>query len=158
MMNEKRYCRTSASSHWRMLRPGSKSRSTLLTAERGLRLLIWSMGRKQNFRARSGETISTRSRCKQERIICRHCARFSNNASDGSVFDEQKRKRDGAIECLSNDMNSSPNTPSLHYSLGLMTAADFHDIAPPVDYSLISPWLVFLMVFAGLSLLGLLVW
>ncbi len=55
-------------------------------------------------------------------------------------------------------MNSSPNTPLLYYSIGFLAAAEFHDIAPPVDYSLISPWLVFVMVFVALSLLGLLVW
>jgi len=62
------------------------------------------------------------------------------------------------MECWSNDMNSSLNTPLLHDSVGLLAAAEFHDIAPPVDYSLISPWLVFVIVFAALSLLGLVVW
>ena len=37
-------------------------------------------------------------------------------------------------------------------------AEEFHDIAPPVDYSLIPPWLVFVIVFVALSLLGLVVW
>jgi len=37
-------------------------------------------------------------------------------------------------------------------------AEEFHDIAPPVDYSLIPPWLVFVIAFVGLSLLGLVVW
>lgn len=40
----------------------------------------------------------------------------------------------------------------------LLAAEEFHDIAPAVDYSLIPPWLVFVIAFAGLSLLGLLVW
>ena len=39
-----------------------------------------------------------------------------------------------------------------------LLAEEFHDIAPPVDYSLIPPWLVFVIVFVVLSLLGLLVW
>jgi len=37
-------------------------------------------------------------------------------------------------------------------------AEEFHDITPPVDYSLIPPWLVFVIVFVALSLLGLVVW
>jgi Domain of unknown function (DUF4381) len=37
-------------------------------------------------------------------------------------------------------------------------ADEFHDISPPVDYSLIPPWLVFVIVFVALSLLGLMVW
>jgi hypothetical protein len=37
-------------------------------------------------------------------------------------------------------------------------AEEFHDITPPVDYSLIPPWLVFVIAFVGLSLLGLVVW
>lgn len=37
-------------------------------------------------------------------------------------------------------------------------AEEFHDISPPVDYSLIPPWLVFVIVFVALSLIGLLVW
>lgn len=37
-------------------------------------------------------------------------------------------------------------------------AEEFHDISPPVDYSLIPPWLVFVIVFVALSLLGLVVW
>ena len=39
-----------------------------------------------------------------------------------------------------------------------LLAEEFHDIAPPVDYSLIPPWLVFVIVFVALSLLGLVVW
>jgi hypothetical protein len=37
-------------------------------------------------------------------------------------------------------------------------AEELHDISPPVDYSLIPPWLVFVIVFVALSLLGLAVW
>ena len=40
----------------------------------------------------------------------------------------------------------------------LAAAEEFHDIAPPVDYSLLPPWLVFVIVFVTLSLLGLIVW
>lgn len=39
-----------------------------------------------------------------------------------------------------------------------LAAEEFHDIAPPVDYSLIPPWLVFVIAFVVLSTLGLLVW
>ena len=35
---------------------------------------------------------------------------------------------------------------------------DVHEIAPPVDYSLIPPWLIFLGVFVSLTVIGLLVW
>ena len=58
-------------------------------------------------------------------------------------------------------MNSLSNTPSLQYSIApalLVLAEEFHDIAPPVDYSLIPPWLVFVIAFVVLSLLGLVVW
>jgi hypothetical protein len=44
------------------------------------------------------------------------------------------------------------------FSVSTLTAEEFHDIAPPVDYSLIPPWLIFIGVFATLSLLGLGVW
>jgi hypothetical protein len=37
-------------------------------------------------------------------------------------------------------------------------AEEFHDIAPPVDYSLLPPWLVFVIAFVVLSALGLGVW
>jgi hypothetical protein len=40
----------------------------------------------------------------------------------------------------------------------LVLAEEFHDIAPPIDYSLISPWMVFVVVFVALSLFGLIVW
>ena len=58
-------------------------------------------------------------------------------------------------------MSSRNNTPILHYSITpvlLVLAEEFHDIAPPVDYSLIPPWLVFVITFVILSLLGLVVW
>jgi hypothetical protein len=37
-------------------------------------------------------------------------------------------------------------------------AQDFHDISPPVDYSLIPTWLVFVCAFFALALIGLIVW
>ncbi len=37
-------------------------------------------------------------------------------------------------------------------------AEEFHDIAPPVDYSLIPPWLIFLGVFVSLTIIGLIAW
>jgi hypothetical protein len=40
----------------------------------------------------------------------------------------------------------------------LLAAEELHDIAPPVDYSLIPPWLVFVIAFVVLSALGLVVW
>jgi hypothetical protein len=43
-------------------------------------------------------------------------------------------------------------------SIPILIAEEFHDIAPPVDYSLIPTWLVFVIVFVSLSLLGLVVW
>src|SRR5260370_18743811 len=61
----------------------------------------------------------------------------------------------------SNQMNSPFKRSLLHYSFVpalLVAAEEFHDIAPPVDYSLIPPWLVFVIAFAVLSLLGLVIW
>jgi hypothetical protein len=57
-------------------------------------------------------------------------------------------------------MNSPVNTPLLHYSItpALLAAEEFHDIAPPLDYSLISPWLIFVGVFVLLTVIGLIVW
>ena len=42
--------------------------------------------------------------------------------------------------------------------MSILFAEEFHDIAPPVDYSLIPPWAIFVATFIGLSLLGLLGW
>jgi hypothetical protein len=56
-------------------------------------------------------------------------------------------------------MNSPATTPLLHYSITpLVLAEEFHDIAPPVDYSLLSPWLIFLGVFVSLTVIGLIIW
>lgn len=40
----------------------------------------------------------------------------------------------------------------------LILAQELHDIAPPVDYSLVPPWVVFAAAFVLLSLIGLVVW
>jgi hypothetical protein len=40
----------------------------------------------------------------------------------------------------------------------IFLAQVFHDIAPPVDYSLLPKWIVFAASFAGLSILGLIIW
>jgi hypothetical protein len=56
-------------------------------------------------------------------------------------------------------MISPATTPLLHYSMTpLLLAEEFHDITPPVDYSLISPWLIFLGVFVLLTAIGLIMW
>jgi hypothetical protein len=66
------------------------------------------------------------------------------------------------MEHWSKGMNSSFNRASLHCSITpallVLAAEEFHDIAPPVDYSLIPPWLVFVIAFVALSLLGLVGW
>src|SRR3984893_15915866 len=65
----------------------------------------------------------------------------------------------GAAERWSNEMNSPATTPLLQYSIThLLLAEEFHDIAPPIDYSLISPWLIFLGMFVLLTAIGLIVW
>jgi hypothetical protein len=37
-------------------------------------------------------------------------------------------------------------------------AEEFHDIAPAVDYSLLSPWVIFVGMFVLLTVIGLIVW
>jgi hypothetical protein len=39
-----------------------------------------------------------------------------------------------------------------------LATADIHEIAPPVDYSLVPPWVIYAAVIAGLALLGFLAW
>lgn len=39
-----------------------------------------------------------------------------------------------------------------------VAAENFHEIAPPVDYSFIPAWAIFLASFVALSLIGLIVW
>jgi len=40
----------------------------------------------------------------------------------------------------------------------IFAAEEFHDIAPPVDYSLLPPWVIFAGVLVALVLAGLLAW
>ncbi len=47
---------------------------------------------------------------------------------------------------------------SLPVRLGLLSQQNFHEIAPPVDYSFIPTWAIFLASFVGLCLVGLIVW
>jgi hypothetical protein len=42
--------------------------------------------------------------------------------------------------------------------MSIFAAEEFHDIAPPVDYSLVPPWVIFVGTFVGLALLGLVAW
>jgi len=42
--------------------------------------------------------------------------------------------------------------------MSLFAAEEFHDIAPPIDYSLIAPWVVFVATFIALAVIGLVVW
>ena len=50
-------------------------------------------------------------------------------------------------------------TPPMSVSfMSIFIAEEFHDIAPPVDYSLIPAWVVFVAVFFALAIIGLIVW
>ena len=40
----------------------------------------------------------------------------------------------------------------------IFLAQEFHDIAPPVDYSLVPPWIIFSAAFLALTALGLITW
>jgi hypothetical protein len=40
----------------------------------------------------------------------------------------------------------------------LFFAQQFHDIAPPVDYSLLPTWVIFCIAFLALTLIGLIIW
>jgi Domain of unknown function (DUF4381) len=63
------------------------------------------------------------------------------------------------MEQWSNEMNFLANTALLPYSItAALLAEEFHDIAPPVDYSLVPPWVMFLVAFCSLALVGLIVW
>ena len=42
--------------------------------------------------------------------------------------------------------------------MSIFLAQNFHDIAPPIDYSLIPPWLIFLGAFVALAIIGLIAW
>ena len=39
-----------------------------------------------------------------------------------------------------------------------LAAADIHEIAPPVDYSLVPPWVIYVGIALGLTILGLIGW
>jgi hypothetical protein len=59
-------------------------------------------------------------------------------------------------------MNPPVNTPLLQHSIApavsVLAAEEFHDIAPPIDYSLLSPWMIFIGVFVALTVIGLILW
>lgn len=40
----------------------------------------------------------------------------------------------------------------------LFAVADIHEIAPPVDYSLVPPWVVFVCVLLGVAIVALIAW
>jgi Domain of unknown function (DUF4381) len=40
----------------------------------------------------------------------------------------------------------------------LLATADIHEIAPPVDYSLVPPWVIYGGIILGLAVLGLIAW
>ena len=42
--------------------------------------------------------------------------------------------------------------------MSIFLAQEFHDIAPPVDYSLIPTWVVFVATFFALALIGSIIW
>ena len=42
--------------------------------------------------------------------------------------------------------------------MSIFLAQDFHEIAPPIDYSLIPPWLIFLGAFVAIAIIGLIAW
>jgi len=42
--------------------------------------------------------------------------------------------------------------------MAILAAEEFHDIAPPIDYSLIPPWMIFAGAFLALTIVGLIVW
>lgn len=43
-------------------------------------------------------------------------------------------------------------------TMSILIAQEFHDIAPPVDYSLVPTWLIFVGTFLALSGIGLVIW
>jgi hypothetical protein len=42
--------------------------------------------------------------------------------------------------------------------MSILAAEELHDIAPPVDYSLVPLWVIFVGTFCALALVGLIVW
>jgi Domain of unknown function (DUF4381) len=49
-------------------------------------------------------------------------------------------------------------SPMSFPSISMLAAEEFHDIAPPVDYSLIPLWLIFVCAFVALIVLGSIGW
>jgi hypothetical protein len=47
---------------------------------------------------------------------------------------------------------------TLQTGLSIFLAEEFHDIAPPVDYSLLPPWVIVCLVVVGVILVGLIIW
>jgi len=43
-------------------------------------------------------------------------------------------------------------------SFSILAAEEFHDIAPPVDYSLIPSWAIAIAILAGIALVGCAIW
>ena len=43
-------------------------------------------------------------------------------------------------------------------TMSILAAEEFHDIAPPVDYSLLPPWVIFAGTFLALTTVGLIIW
>src|SRR3954466_10230770 len=41
---------------------------------------------------------------------------------------------------------------------GFLAVADVHEIAQPVDYSLVPPWVIYVGIAAGVAVLGLIAW
>lgn len=44
------------------------------------------------------------------------------------------------------------------FHMSILAAQDFHEIAPPVNYSLVPTWIIFVATFVGLTIFGLLIW
>jgi hypothetical protein len=40
----------------------------------------------------------------------------------------------------------------------MLLAQEFHDIAPPVNYSLVPPWVIFVAGLIVLTIIGLAIW
>lgn len=55
-------------------------------------------------------------------------------------------------------MNLSPASQLISFSFSSLAVEEFHDISPAVDYSLLSPLLIFLAAFVSLTVIGLIVW
>src|SRR5262245_41260693 len=106
-------------------------------------LQISSLDLKRSFRVRYGGTMLILSRCKPAKIIYRHCARFLNNANAVLGFDKADWSN-GVMECWSKVARASALAYLGYFASGdacaTLAAEEFHDIVPPVDYSLIPPW------------------